>query len=102
MAAKAKAKSRRSAAQAMFGHLRSSEGPQAKTTTKAGDKHPAVPGLVRKRGSAAKELYPYLRSGLAVLPGGLVMAKMLSDAARGSVSPLDGRAKSSEPRKGKR
>jgi hypothetical protein len=102
MAKAAKGKPRRGAAQAMFGHLRSAEGKKSPTTTHAGDKHPVIPGLVRRRGSAARELYPYLASGLAAIPGGLVVAKMLSNAARGSVSPLDGRAKSSEPRKGKR
>jgi hypothetical protein len=89
----AKAKGKRgSAAQEMFGHLRSEGKPTKPTTTKAGDKHYAIPGLVRKRGSAARELYSYLRSGLAVLPGGAPFGKLLADAARGATSPLDGRA----------
>jgi hypothetical protein len=91
--AKARTKSRGSAAQEMFGHLRSAEGKKAKTTTKAGDKHPAIPGLVRKRGSAASDLYPYLKSAMSVLPGGGAMAKLLSDAQRQEVSPLGGVAK---------
>jgi hypothetical protein len=97
MAKATKAKPRSSAAQEMFGHLRSAEGKKARSTTKAGDKHPVIPGLVRRRRSAASEIYGHLKSGMAVLPGGAVMAKMLSNAARGSVSPLDGRARPSVP-----
>jgi hypothetical protein len=99
--AKAKGK-RRSAAREMFGHLRSDEEkPTKPTTTHAGDKHPAIPGLVRKRSSAAQEMFGHLRTVMAVLPGGGGMAALLSNAARGSTSPLGGVAKPA-PSKGRK
>jgi hypothetical protein len=65
---------------------------KGKSKIKASDRHPTIPHLIKKRGSAAAEMYPYLRSGLAVLPGGSVVGKLLADATRGSTSPLGGTA----------
>jgi hypothetical protein len=70
---------------------------------KLGEPHHAIPHLYRtpKPRTAASDLYPYLRSGMAVLPGGAVFAKLLSDSVRKSVSPLGGVAKPA-PSKGRK
>ena len=63
------------------------------------EKHPVIPGLVRKPQprTAGGDIYPHLRTqsgaqGLQPPPSQPLARGLLSDAARGGLSPLGGAA----------